>query len=52
MLDEPTAALDPTATEAVENIIQEISADGTRIVMTTHNMGQALRLAKEIIFFA
>jgi len=50
MLDEPTAALDPTATEAVEQIIQKINADGTRIVMTTHNMGQALRLAKEIIF--
>lgn len=50
LLDEPTAALDPTATEAVEAIVREIRTDGTRIVMTTHNLGQAMRLADDIVF--
>ena len=49
-LDEPTANLDPTATRAVEEIIQQIAAAGTKIVMTTHNLGQARRLADEILF--
>jgi tungstate transport system ATP-binding protein len=50
LLDEPTAALDPTATEAVEAIIREIRTDGTKILMTTHNLGQAMRLADDIVF--
>ncbi|HJS30879.1 MAG TPA: phosphate ABC transporter ATP-binding protein [Alphaproteobacteria bacterium] len=49
-LDEPTANLDPTATRAVEEIIQQIADAGTKIVMTTHNLGQARRLADEILF--
>ncbi len=49
-LDEPTASLDPTATRAVEEIIAAIHADGTKIVMTTHNLGQARRLGDEILF--
>jgi tungstate transport system ATP-binding protein len=50
LLDEPTAALDPTATEAVEKIIREIRTDGAKILMTTHNLGQAMRLADDIVF--
>ncbi len=50
LLDEPTAALDPTATDAVEQLIREIRTDGTRILMTTHNLGQAMRMADDIIF--
>ncbi len=50
MLDEPTAALDPTATEAVERIVREIRTDGSKILMTTHNLGQAMRLADDIVF--
>ena len=50
LLDEPTAALDPTATEAVERIIREIRTDGAKILMTTHNLGQAMRLADDIVF--
>lgn len=50
LLDEPTAALDPTATEAVEALIREIRTDGTRIVMTTHNLGQAMRISDDIVF--
>lgn len=49
-LDEPTASLDPAAARAVENIVEAIHAAGTKIVMTTHNLGQARRLADEILF--
>jgi tungstate transport system ATP-binding protein len=49
-LDEPTANLDPTAARDVETIISAIHAGGTKIIMTTHNLGQARRLADEILF--
>jgi tungstate transport system ATP-binding protein len=49
-LDEPTASLDPNATRAVEKIVSDIHARGTTIVMTTHNLAQAKRLADEIVF--
>jgi tungstate transport system ATP-binding protein len=49
-LDEPTANLDPGATREVEYIIGQIHASGTKIIMTTHNLGQARRLADEILF--
>jgi tungstate transport system ATP-binding protein len=51
-LDEPTASLDPPATRAVEEIIEGIHACGTTIVMTTHSLGQAKRLADDIVFLA
>jgi tungstate transport system ATP-binding protein len=49
-LDEPTASLDPTATHSIEKIIAAIHAQGTRIIMTTHDLGQARRIADEVIF--
>ena len=49
-LDEPTANLDPGATGAVEGIIEEINRAGTKIVMTTHDLAQARRIADEVIF--
>ncbi len=49
-LDEPTASLDPAATHAVEEIVAAIHEGGTKIVMTTHDLGQARRLADEVIF--
>jgi tungstate transport system ATP-binding protein len=49
-LDEPTANLDPGASAEVERIIGAIHASGTKLVMTTHNLGQARRLADEIVF--
>lgn len=52
LLDEPTAALDPSATETVERIIREIRIEGAKILMTTHNLGQAIRIADDIIFLA
>ena len=49
-LDEPTASLDPGATNEIENIILALHEAGTKIVMVTHNLGQARRLADEILF--
>jgi tungstate transport system ATP-binding protein len=49
-LDEPTANLDPGATRDVETLIGQIRAGGTKVVMTTHNLGQAKRLGDEIFF--
>jgi ABC-2 type transport system ATP-binding protein len=51
-LDEPTASLDPAATKAVEDIVQRIAAAGVKIVMATHDLGQARRLAGEVVFLA
>ncbi len=51
-LDEPTANLDPRAARDVESIIKAIHATGTKIVMTTHNLGQARRLGDEILFMS
>jgi tungstate transport system ATP-binding protein len=49
-LDEPTASLDPSATREIETVIRAFDAAGTKIVMATHNLGQARRLGDEIVF--
>jgi tungstate transport system ATP-binding protein len=49
-LDEPTANLDPGATHEIERVIEAMHATGTKIVMVTHNLGQAKRLGDEILF--
>ena len=49
-LDEPTASLDPSATREIETIIRAFDAAGTKIVMATHNLGQARRLGDEVIY--
>ena len=49
-LDEPTASLDPGATHEIENVILALHAAGTKIVLVTHNLGQAHRLGDEILF--
>lgn len=49
-LDEPTSALDPAATKAVEDAVDVFHRQGTRIVMSTHDLGQARRLADEVVF--
>jgi tungstate transport system ATP-binding protein len=49
-LDEPTASLDPGATREVEAVIQAIHGAGAKIIMTTHNLGQARRLGDEVLF--
>ncbi len=49
-LDEPSANLDPAATRAVEYMISSIHDDGAKIIMTTHDLGQARRLADHVLF--
>jgi tungstate transport system ATP-binding protein len=49
-LDEPTASLDPAATKAIEDIIRDVAARGVKVVMSTHDLGEARRLAGEIVF--
>lgn len=51
-LDEPTASLDPASTKAVEDIVARVAKSGVKIVMTTHDLGQARRLASEVVFLA
>lgn len=50
-LDEPTANLDPAATATVEHIIARIRDQGVKIVLATHDMGQARRIGDEVLFF-
>ena len=49
-LDEPTANLDPGAAREIENVIRAFDAAGTKIVMATHNLGQARRVGDEVLF--
>jgi tungstate transport system ATP-binding protein len=49
-LDEPCASLDPAAARAVEAIVADIAARGAKVVMTTQDLGQARRLAGEVLF--
>ena len=49
-LDEPTSALDPAATYAVEQAVLDFHAAGTAVVMSTHDLAQARRLADEVLF--
>ena len=49
-LDEPTASLDPASTLAVEELIARAHGRGTKIVLVTHDLGQARRLADEVVF--
>ena len=47
-LDEPTASLDPAATKSIEDIVRAVSARGVKVVMSTHDLGQARRVAGTI----
>jgi tungstate transport system ATP-binding protein len=49
-LDEPTANLDPGAAREIETVIRAFDAAGTKIVMATHNLGQARRVGDEVIY--
>jgi phosphate transport system ATP-binding protein len=51
LLDEPCSALDPISTAAVEELMQELKRDYT-IVIVTHNMQQAARVAERTAFFS
>ena len=48
-LDEPTASLDPAATKAIEDIMRAVTARGIKVVMSTHDLGEARRLAGDVV---
>ncbi len=48
-LDEPTASLDPAATKAIEDVIRAVVSRGIKVVLSTHDLGEARRLAGEIV---
>lgn len=49
-LDEPTSALDPAATRHIEAMLAELQSGGETLVMTTHDLNQARRLARRVLF--
>lgn len=49
-LDEPTASLDPASVVAIEEIVSDARQRGVKIIFITHDIGQARRLADEIVF--
>ena len=49
-LDEPTNNLDPAAVRSVEDLISSFHNSGTKIIMTTHDLAQAKRIADEVLF--
>lgn len=50
LLDEPSANLDPAATQAIESLVRTAHRAGTTVVFVTHDLGQARRLADEVVF--
>ncbi len=48
-LDEPCSSLDGQATRDIESLLQQALSSGTRIIMTTHSVGQLRRLATDVI---
>ena len=51
-LDEPTAALDPSATRLIEAMLGDLHSEGVTLMMSTHDLGQARRLADDVVFLA
>ena len=49
-LDEPAANFDPSATASIETIINNFHANATKVVLVTHDVGQARRIADDVVF--
>ena len=49
-LDEPTASLDPSSVLKIEETVLAAHEAGTKIVFVTHDVGQARRLAGDVVF--
>ncbi len=49
-LDEPTASLDPASTLAIERLLIDAQHQGIKLIVVTHDVGQARRLAQDVIF--
>jgi len=52
LLDEPASNLDPATTAELEASLRRISRAGTKVILSTHDINQARRLASDILFFA
>jgi tungstate transport system ATP-binding protein len=52
LLDEPTANLDPAATEEIERLVAALRDAGTKILLVSHNLGQVARLAEDAVVLA
>lgn len=50
LLDEPTASLDPASTLAIERLLIGAKHRGIKVIVVTHDVGQARRLAQDVIF--
>ena len=50
LLDEPTASLDPASALAIETLILAAREAGTKVVLVTHDLAQARRLAEQVVF--
>lgn len=51
LLDEPCASMDPASTAEFERFLGEIRDEGVKILLATHDLGQARRLAEDVLFF-
>lgn len=49
-LDEPTASLDPASTLAIEGLLIDAQHRGIKVIVVTHDVGQARRLAQDVVF--
>lgn len=49
-LDEPCASLDPYATLLIERLVKQAASQGVKVVLVTHDQGQANRLSSQVIF--
>ena len=52
LLDEPAASLDPASTKELETSVREIAAAGVKVLIATHNLMQARRLADDVLVFS
>ena len=50
LLDEPTANLDPSTTEQVEELIRQFDRQGTNVIFSSHQLAQVQRIAEHVIF--
>lgn len=51
LLDEPCSALDPASTQIIESTIKELARQGICVIVVTHNLEQARRIADHVAFF-
>jgi len=49
-LDEPTSSLDPASTLAIERLLLDAQRRGIKVILVTHDVGQARRLAHDVVF--